>query len=53
MDAIAISGNLEIDEVPFLDRDVVLAPYIERARHLVASGSIKETVESIVDEYQG
>jgi histidine ammonia-lyase len=48
-----LAYNLVRNEVPFLDRDVVLAPYIERARYLVASGSIKETVESIVDEYQG
>jgi histidine ammonia-lyase len=33
-------------QVPFVETDVVLAPYIEAVRRLVASGTIKEAVES-------
>ncbi len=33
-------------QIPFLDEDTVLSTYIEVARQLVASGSIKEVVEA-------
>jgi len=37
------------EQVPFFETDVVLAPYMEKVRELVASGSIKEGVESILN----
>jgi histidine ammonia-lyase len=45
----AIAYHLIRDRVPFLENDVVLAPYFEEVRRLVADGSIKEAVESVVD----
>jgi histidine ammonia-lyase len=45
----AIAYHLIRDRVPFLEQDVVLAPYFEEVRRLVADGSIKEAVESVVD----
>jgi histidine ammonia-lyase len=37
-------------QVPFVRHDVPLAPYIEAARRLVASGEIKEAVEQATGE---
>lgn len=41
----AIAYDLIRSQVPFLERDEVLAPHIEAVRELVAAGTIKETVE--------
>lgn len=35
--------------VPFMTRDVALAPHIEAVRRLVAAGTIKEAVEEILE----
>ena len=40
-----IAYDLIRQEVPFVEQDVVLAPYIETVRRLVAAGTIKEAVE--------
>ncbi len=45
----AAAYHLIREQVPFLEKDVVLAPYFEEVRRLVAAGSIKEAVESVVD----
>ena len=37
-------------EVPFLEEDVALAPYVEAVRRLVATGTIKEAVEQALEE---
>ena len=39
-------------EVPFLDKDVPLAPPIEKIRKLVAEGTIKQAVEGALDEIE-
>jgi histidine ammonia-lyase len=42
----AVAYELIREQVPFLEEDVVLAPYIEAVRLLVASGTIKQAVEA-------
>ncbi len=42
----AVAYNLIRQKVPFLQNDTTLAPYIEQVRRLVASGTIKNAVES-------
>jgi histidine ammonia-lyase len=49
----AVAYELIRREVPFLDDDVVLAPYIESVRQLVASGDLKRAVEAAVDAAHG
>ena len=44
----AVAYNLIRRDVPFLADDVVLAPYIESVRQLVASGELKRAVEEVV-----
>jgi histidine ammonia-lyase len=46
----SVAYQLIREHIPFLEEDTVLATYIEKARHLVAAGSIKEAVESVVDQ---
>jgi histidine ammonia-lyase len=41
----AVAYDLIRERLPFLERDVTLAPYIEEVRQLVAAGTIKEAVE--------
>lgn len=41
----AVAYQLLREQVPFLEEDTVLAPYIEAARQLVASGMMKRAVE--------
>ena len=45
----AAAYQLIRDHVPFLEEDVVLAPYIEQVRQLVAGGTIKEAVEERIE----
>jgi histidine ammonia-lyase len=45
----AVAYDLIRQQVPFLDDDTTLAPLIEKARHLVASGQIKEAIEARLD----
>jgi len=42
----AVAYGLMREQVPFLDADVYLSPLIERARRLVAEGTIKQAVEA-------
>jgi histidine ammonia-lyase len=42
----AVAYNLVRQRVPFLERDVVLSPLIEKVRQLVAAGTIKEAIEA-------
>jgi histidine ammonia-lyase len=42
----SVAYDLIREQVPFVEEDVVLAPYIEAVRRLVASGTIKEAVEA-------
>lgn len=42
----AVAYRLIREVVPFLDDDVVLAPYIEQVRRLVGDGKIKSAVEA-------
>ncbi len=44
-----VAYNLLRENVPFLDHDVYLAPHIEAARQLVASGELKEAVEATLN----
>lgn len=46
----SVAYNLIRREVPFLTKDVPLAPHIELVRKLVASGTIKDRVVEQVDE---
>lgn len=41
-----VAYRLLREQIPFFDEDVVLAPFIERARQLVADGTIKRAVEA-------
>jgi histidine ammonia-lyase len=41
-----VAYQLIRERAPFVEEDVVLAPYIEAVRRLVASGTIKEAVEA-------
>lgn len=45
-----VAYDLLRQDVPFLDRDVYLAPHIEAARKLVSSGALKEAVEATLEE---
>ena len=44
-----VAYSLIRERVPFLNRDVVLAPYIEQVRRLVTTGTIKEAVEETLE----
>jgi histidine ammonia-lyase len=46
----AVAYEMIREKIPFLENDVVLAPLIENVRQLVASGAIKEGVETMVNE---
>jgi len=41
-----VAYELLRQQIPFLAHDAVLSPYMEAARQLVASGAIKEAVET-------
>ncbi len=43
----AIAYELVRRQVPFIEHDTLLAPYIEAVRRLVASGEIKQAVERV------
>lgn len=45
----AAAYRLIRQQVPFLREDTVLAPYMEKVRQLVATGTIKEAVEAEVE----
>lgn len=45
-----VAYDLIREQVPFVEEDVVLAPYVEAVRRLVASGTIKEAVEARLDD---
>ncbi len=45
----AVAYELIREQVPFFTEDTVMAPHIEAVRRLVASGTIKEAVESRLD----
>jgi histidine ammonia-lyase len=45
----AVAYDLIRQQVPFLNDDTTLAPLIETARRLVASGQIKEAIEARLD----
>ena len=45
----SVAYRLLRDRVPFVSSDVFLSPLIEEARSLVASGTVKEQVESTLD----
>jgi histidine ammonia-lyase len=42
----AVAYELIREQIPFLAEDTALAPYIEKARRLVAEGRIKRAVET-------
>jgi histidine ammonia-lyase len=42
----AVAHELIREQIPFLAEDTALAPYIEKARRLVAEGTIKRAVEA-------
>jgi histidine ammonia-lyase len=46
----AVAHHLIRQHVPFLEHDTVLSPYIEQVRQLVAVGTIKEAVETKIEE---
>jgi histidine ammonia-lyase len=46
----SVAYDLIRRRVPFQEQDTALAPYIEEVRQLVARGTIKEAVESAVEE---
>ncbi|MFZ0545962.1 MAG: histidine ammonia-lyase [Candidatus Promineifilaceae bacterium] len=46
----AVAYQLIREKVPFLHDDVYLSPLIEEVRQLVANGTIKEAVESVIDD---
>lgn len=46
----AVVYELVREAVPFVDHDVVLAPYMEKVREMVNAGIFKEAIESAVGE---
>ena len=46
----AVAYEMIRQEVPFLEKDVPLAQPIEKIRRLVAEGTIKQAVETALDE---
>jgi histidine ammonia-lyase len=45
----AVAHALIRQQVPFIDHDVMLSPHIESVRQLVASGALKEAVETALE----
>ncbi|MEM7116175.1 MAG: histidine ammonia-lyase [Chloroflexota bacterium] len=48
----AVAYQLIREQVPFLEEDTILSGHMEKVRQLVASGTIKEAIEEVMDTDQ-